>query len=247
MACAAGIAAVIIISILYKSPVLLLAGTLIFFLIHQAFYIYGMFSPGSNFFFKTVKGKEFFNDKKGILFRFDDGPDPVYTPQILDILKSEGIRALFAVTGSGALKYPDIVKRIQAENHIIGNHTFSHPYNILLLSYNRVLEEVSMTNTVIRNITGTVPKYFCPPIGFKNHVIGRVIKKLELLPVMWDIRTLDTQFTAEKIILKITKELKSPAIIMFHDGILPLSRKDREPTLASLKKTIELLKEKQYL
>lgn len=225
----------------------LLIGIILIICFQQAFYIYGMFSSRTNFFINTVKGKEYFNDQPGILLRFDDGPDPVYTPQILDILKSEGIHALFAVMGKRAEQYPEIIKRMHRENHIIANHTYSHPFNILLFGYKRVLEEIARTNTIIQNITGIKPKYYCPTIGHKNPVIAKVIKTLDLIPVMWDIRTLDTKVPAEKIFDRIKRKLKSPSIIMFHDGILPWSRNDRESTVHALKETIRFLKEKGFI
>jgi Predicted xylanase/chitin deacetylase len=214
--------------------------------LHQALYIYGMFSPSSNFFFRSVKGKEFFHDQDGILFRFDDGPHPVYTPQILDILKAEGIQAFFAVTGKNAETYPEIVERMHRENHIIANHTYSHPCDILFLSYHRIKDEITRANAIIQNITGEEPEYFCTPVGFKNPIIGRVIKETGLIPVMWDIRTYDTRAPFEKIMAIIMRKLKSPAIIMFHDAII-LSKNDREQTVLALKESIRILKEKKYL
>jgi hypothetical protein len=175
---------------------LICIGVVIF--VHQLLYVYGMFSSKSNYFFKTIKGKEYFNNKPGILFRFDDGPDPVYTPRILDILKAESVKALFAITGENAKKYPGIVKRIHEENHIIGNHTYSHPYNILLLSYKKIFGEISKTKEIIKEITGEYPVFFSPPMGQKNPIIGKVIRSPNLEPVMWDIRTGDTHFSTKK-------------------------------------------------
>ncbi len=222
----------------------------IIFFFREILYIYGMFSVRSNFFFKTVKGKEFFlhhegPNTSGILFRFDDGPHPVYTPQILDILKSEGIQALFAVTGKSAEMYPEIVQRMHRENHMIANHTYSHPLNILFLGYHRIRKEVTRTSVIIENITGVKPRYFCPPIGHKNQIIGKVIKDLGLIPVMWDIRTWDTRLCYEKIMAQIKKKIKSPAIIVFHDSIIH-SKTDRESTVLAVKETIRFLKEQHY-
>jgi peptidoglycan/xylan/chitin deacetylase (PgdA/CDA1 family) len=222
--------------------------------VHQVLYIYGMFASRSNYFFKTVKGKEFFSQYAGkfscddahtggdVLLRFDDGPDPVYTPIILDILKAESIRAMFAITGENAEKYPHIVKRIHDENHVIGNHTFTHPYNILLVGYKKMFYEVSRTNVIIEEITGSAPVFFCPPIGQKNPIMGRVIRDLDLIPVMWDIRTYDTRRPAAKIAAAVRKNLKPPSIILLHDGILPWTKTDREATAAALKEIIHLIK-----
>jgi len=233
-------------SVFFSHPYLIL-GIIVSGCLQQIHYFYGMFSAGSNFFFKTVKGKEYFNNRNGILFRFDDGPDPIYTPQILDILKAEGIQALFSVTGKNAEMYPEIVARIHRENHIIANHTYSHPFNILFLSYNRIKNELFRTSNIIQSITGARPTFFCSPMGHKNPVIGRAIKDLGLIPVMWDIRTLDTKASLERIILKINEKLKSPAIIMFHDAITPWTKKDREATALALKETIRVCKAKRYI
>jgi peptidoglycan/xylan/chitin deacetylase (PgdA/CDA1 family) len=242
-----GIVISIALAFIFSSYSLLIFGIIFIFCFQQTFYIHGMFSASSNFFFKTVKGREYFDNKKGILFRFDDGPHPVYTIQILDILKSEGISALFAVTGKNAEMYPEIVEIMHREGHIIANHTYSHPYNILLLGYKRVRNEIARTNIIIQNITGEQPKYFCPTIGHKNQVIGKVIKELDLIPLMWDIQTVDTHASLEKIMKIIKKKLKSPAIILFHDAITPWSKNDRESTVLALKETIRILKEQNYL
>ncbi len=230
---------------LYSVYWLILIGVVIF--VHQALYIYGMFSIRSNYFFKTIKGKEFFLHKPGILFRFDDGPDPVYTPQILNILKTESIKALFAITGENAKKYPEIIKRMYRENHIIANHTFSHPFNILLLRPKMIFKEINTTNEIIKNITGKSPVFFCPPLGHKNAIIGKVIKNLNLEPIMWDIRTKDTHVSSKKIIRSTLKKVKPKSIILFHDGIMPLSKKDRESTIKALKYLIKYFKQKRIL
>lgn len=213
---------------------------------HQALYIYGMFSEKSNYFFYTVKGKEFFDNGDdngdGILFRFDDGPDPEYTPRILDILKAHSLKGFFAITGENAEKYPGIVKRIHEENHAIGNHTYSHPYNILLRGYKKIYEEISRTNEVLENITGETPHYFCPPMGQKNPVIGKAIKNLGMEAIMWDIRTYDTRLSTKKIVNIVRKKFKSPSIILFHDAVLPWSKQDRESTIEALKEIIAYLK-----
>jgi len=220
-------------------------------LIHQGLYTYGMFAPRAEYFFKTIQGKEFFNHEKGfekgVLFRFDDGPDPVYTPRILDILKEESICALFAVTGENVAKYPEIVKRMHAENHIIGNHTHSHPYNMLLLGYKKLRYQIQKTNDAIAAVTGVVPEYFCPPIGQKNPVMGKIIKELNLKPIMWDIRTADTHLSTKQIMRIIHRKFTSPSIILFHDAVLPWSKKDRESTVESLILTIRFLKDNNHI
>lgn len=246
------IAAVLLVTVLAAGAVCCfsvywLAGIGLVVLIHQALYIHGMFSHKSDYFFKLMRGRDYFTEGRGVLFRFDDGPDPAYTPRILEILKAESLRAMFAVTGENAEKYPEIVRQIQLDNHVIGNHTYSHPYHFLLLGYKRICEEIRRTNDIIKNITGHEPEFFCPPIGQKNPVIGRAIRSLKLKPIMWDIHTGDTWFSTEKIIRKIEKKITPAAIILFHDGVLPWSKNHRECTVEALQAAIRFLKETERL
>ncbi|NLW48168.1 MAG: polysaccharide deacetylase family protein [Firmicutes bacterium] len=238
-----GVIVILIIALILSSDQILLWGIVPIIFLHQGIHIYGMFSSRSNYFLKTVKGKEFFHNKNGILFRFDDGPDPKYTPQILDILKSQGVHALFAITGVNAERYPQLVARIHRENHIIANHTYTHPLNILFFSYVKLKNEIVRTNQIIEDITGEKPKYFCPPMGFKNPIISKVTKELDLIPVMWDLKSWDTKCSYRKIVAGIMKKIKSPSIILFHDAIMPCSKKERDSTVLALKEIIRVLKQ----
>ena len=100
----------------------------IFYLIATA---YGSFQIRANYFVTSIhKGK-----KKSIALTFDDGPHPENTPRILDILKDKGVKATFFVIGKNAEKYPDLLRRIDAEGHIVGNHSYSH--NQLIASFQK--------------------------------------------------------------------------------------------------------------
>jgi peptidoglycan-N-acetylglucosamine deacetylase len=91
-----------------------------------------------------------------VVLTFDDGPHPQYTDEILDILKREGVKATFFLTGVQSSKYPDIVRRIANEGHEIGNHTFSHP-DLTKLSDSLVRLEITSTQRLIQVLTGKLP------------------------------------------------------------------------------------------
>lgn len=93
---------------------------------------------------------------------FDDGPDPEWTPQILDVLKQYNIKASFFLVGENADKYPSLVRRIFDEGHDLGNHTFTHP-NIGLVSSRRARLEINATQRSIEAITGHSTRLFRPP------------------------------------------------------------------------------------
>lgn len=99
---------------------------------------------------------------KKLVLTFDDGPDPTYTPQILDILKQEGVPATFFIVGSQGETNPALVQRIWNEGHELGNHTFSHP-NLGQTGDTRTLLEISSTQRLIETLTGHTTTLFRPP------------------------------------------------------------------------------------
>ncbi|WP_343695441.1 polysaccharide deacetylase family protein [Flavobacterium sp.] len=105
---------------------------------------------------------KFGNVKKQVILTFDDGPDPVYTPEILDILKKEKVPAVFFVIGIQAENNIPILQRIYKEGHEIGNHTFTHP-NIALVSPERAAKEMETTRLLIEAITGKSTVLFRAP------------------------------------------------------------------------------------
>jgi peptidoglycan/xylan/chitin deacetylase (PgdA/CDA1 family) len=95
---------------------------------------------------------------------FDDGPHPQYTPRVLDLLAANGARASFFLVGERAKQYPELVRRMVAEGHLIGNHSFSHPaFERLPLSAQ--LEEVAQTDRVLAGFDGLAQHPFRPPCG----------------------------------------------------------------------------------
>ena len=97
-----------------------------------------------------------------VAITFDDGPDPVWTPRILDLLKSRGVHAAFFLIGENAQARPDLVRREFAEGHVIGNHTFTHP-DLSRVSPLRFEVELKVTEKLLEWITGRQPKLFRPP------------------------------------------------------------------------------------
>ena len=204
-------------------------------LFHQGVYIYGMLSSRTNLFIKTIKGRDLFRENPGYLLRFDDGPHPDYTPQILELLKKYKQKAIFFLTGHQAEKYPQLVRQIIRENHRIGNHTYSHPYNFVFLSKKTIRLEIEKTNRIIKNITGMTPVYFGPPMGHKVPRLASVLKQLNLTAMMWDINSKDTVLTKNNILKRIQKQSIRNKIILFHDGIYPWTKQTRNDTLLALK------------
>jgi nucleoside-diphosphate-sugar epimerase/peptidoglycan/xylan/chitin deacetylase (PgdA/CDA1 family) len=103
-------------------------------------------------------------DRAQIALTIDDGPDPVYTPRMLDIFRDHGVKATFFVVGGAAEQYPDIVVRMKKEGHDVGSHSYSHPY-FHRLSWAGAVREIKMTRWVLDRILGEKCKLFRPPHG----------------------------------------------------------------------------------
>lgn len=149
-----------------------------------------------------------------IALTFDDGPDPRYTPVLLDGLAERGVKASFFLTGENAEKYPELVERMQEEGHLIGNHTYSH---LQLTGSNReqFRKELIRTNEIIKEITGEEAVYVRPPYGSWDKAFE---EELNMFPVLWSIDPLDwCTDSVSDIVRRVLSEAKENAVILMHD------------------------------
>ena len=153
-------------------------------------------------------------DIKKIALTFDDGPHPYYTEELLDGLKERGVVATFFVTGEHASLHPDVIKRMQEEGHLIGNHTYSH---IQLTKKNRenFKEELVRTNEVLEEITGVEVEYVRPPYGSWDKSFEA---ELNMIPVLWTIDPLDWCSSNVRCITdRVVEKAGENEIILMHD------------------------------
>lgn len=152
--------------------------------------------------------------EKKIALTFDDGPHPYYTEQLLDGLKERGVAATFFVTGEHASLHPDVIRRMQEEGHLIGNHTYSH---IQLTKKNReqFKEELVRTNQIIQEITGQETEFVRPPYGSWDKSLEA---ELNMFPVLWTIDPLDwCSHNAGCVTRRILEKAGENEIILLHD------------------------------
>jgi peptidoglycan-N-acetylglucosamine deacetylase len=121
---------------------------------------------------------------------FDDGPNPAWTPRLLDVLANYGVHATFFLVGSHARAEPALVRRIVAAGHLIGNHSWSHP-NLALTQSSRVAEELIRTSRTLEQIVGRPVRFFRPPFGARRPIVLRTARDLGMTPVLWNAMTSD--------------------------------------------------------
>lgn len=178
-------------------------------------------------------------EDKLVALTFDDGPDPDFTPVVLDILKGRNIKATFFLIGKKLVGNEALVKRIDSEGHIIGNHSFVHQTILTLIPSFLVRRDLNKTTDLIEKIIGKRTDYFRPPFGVTTPAIGWALSIMKMKTIGWNIRTFDTYYKdEEKILQRIKDGLEPGSIILLHD-ILPIYN-----TL--LPKILDLLEERSY-
>lgn len=175
---------------------------------------------------------------------FDDGPNPGWTPRLLDILGGHGVRATFFQLGSRAAAEPALVRRMVAEGHLIGNHSWSHP-NLALTAGRRVREELTRTRETLEQITGAPVRFFRPPFGARRPGVFRAARELGLVPVLWNAMTSDwSEPSADAIAQKLVAKIDSlerrgmAANIVLHDGGHRESAANREASVAAAERLV---------
>lgn len=155
--------------------------------------------------------------KKEIAITFDDGPHPAITPKLIDLLDAHDVKATFFCTGENAAAHPEIVSKIMNNNHVIGNHSYSHSKFFDLLPAKKMQKEISGTNQVIESITGKTPLLFRPPYGVTNPMLRKAIGKTNMVSVGWSLRSFDTVKSSNDVLTKLIGNTKPGDIVLFHD------------------------------
>jgi peptidoglycan/xylan/chitin deacetylase (PgdA/CDA1 family) len=150
-----------------------------------------------------------------VALSFDDGPDPRYTPDVLDTLKRHGVPATFFTIGIHADAYPDLVRRARDEGHQIGNHTWSHP-NLSRVTQPEADSQLSRTHDLLGKVAGRPPTLFRPPYG-KVDAVGLLAAAAHGYHVaLWSetVRAAHARQDATGAV----RDIKNGGIVLMHDG-----------------------------
>ena len=189
----------------------------------------------------TATRKQDDSGEKVVYFSFDDGPGK-YTPDVLQILKDNDIKATFFMIGKNAESRTDYVKQVHSDGHIIGNHTYDH-LDMKKLSYDAQMDELTKTNNIIENaISGINVHYFRPPYGNFNDDTLNVLSKLGMEKVLWTVDPRDwSGIPANEISNAVLSNVKDGSVVLMHDGVANSSE-----TAKALPGIISTLKDRGY-
>jgi peptidoglycan/xylan/chitin deacetylase (PgdA/CDA1 family) len=155
---------------------------------------------------------------------YDDGPNPRWTPELLDLLEKHGVKATFFVVGKYVEQHPELVRRTRAEGHALGNHTYSHT-SILRLAEDRIAAELERCAEAVERAGcafSEVPegKLCRPPYGRKRPAGLRAVRSCGYVPVLWSVTCWDwgKRATADTIERHAAKQTRGGDVILLHDG-----------------------------
>ncbi|UGS23344.1 polysaccharide deacetylase family protein [Flavobacterium channae] len=183
------------------------------------------------------------NSDKKIYLTFDDGPIPEVTEWVLELLKSEGIKATFFCIGDNIRKHPEVYKRILSEGHQTGNHTFNH-LNGWKTKTSNYIDNFKLCETQQLKLETQNSKLFRPPYGKIKTRQSKAIRQLGYKIIMWDVLSYDFDATVspEKCLENVISNTQQGSIIVFHDSI-----KSEKNLRFALPKAIKVLKEKGFV
>jgi peptidoglycan/xylan/chitin deacetylase (PgdA/CDA1 family) len=198
---------------------------------------YGYFVPSCRMYLPVISHGR--GSSGAVALTFDDGPTPIGTGPILDVLARLRVPAAFFVIGENASRYPDLVRRMDAEGHVVCNHTYDHLKLGALRSASFWREQLLRTDDAIEKIIGKRPALFRPPFGHKSPRMRQPLRESGHLTVGWSRRGLDgVPTTPEKIVKRLAPRAAPGDILLLHDGRERWSRRDPAPTIAALQPLI---------
>jgi peptidoglycan-N-acetylglucosamine deacetylase len=175
---------------------------------------------------------------------FDDGPNRTWTPRLLEVLANHQVRATFFLLGERAQAEPDLVKRIAAGGHLIGNHSWDHP-NLARSSVARIRKELIKTRETLEQIIGDKVRFFRPPFGARRPAVFRIAREMGLQPVLWNAMTSDwSEPSAERIAAELKVKIERnrrqgyATNIVLHDGGHRDPNANREPSVTAATKLV---------
>lgn len=191
---------------------------LVIALLIAVFLFYASYSISAGIYLKAICRIP--TTEKIVYLSFDDGPHPVQTPKILDTLNAYQAKACFFCIGENIKGNEQLLRRIDKEGHLIGNHSFSHTSFFPVLSKSKMNEDLAKCDDLLFNVLDKHTKLFRPPFGVTNPRIARVVKERGYRVIGWNIRTFDTQTKdIDKVIRRIDRHLKPGSIILLHDRL----------------------------
>jgi peptidoglycan/xylan/chitin deacetylase (PgdA/CDA1 family) len=174
-----------------------------------------------------------------IALTIDDGPQPEWTPKMLDLLAEHDVKATFSLIGLQVKLFPKLAERIVLAGHQLCNHTMHHPLEIAEMSRRKVDDEITEALVRIGEATGVAPRFFRSPGGAWSPAVYHSAARHGMVPIDWDVDPRDWARPGTRHIKKTMLKAKGGDILLCHDG-----GGDRSETIKALRTVIPELKKR---
>ncbi|MFB7527896.1 polysaccharide deacetylase family protein [Streptomyces sp. NPDC056178] len=180
---------------------------------------------------------------RGVNITIDDGPDPVWTPQVLQLLKDNGVKATFCMVGTQAQMYPDLVKAVVAAGHRLCNHTVSHDTTMDTKSEVYQSQQILDAERMITKASGGVrPQYYRAPGGAFTPYSRQLAASRGMRPLGWNVDSRDFERPGtDAMVATVKSEISNGPTVLFHDA-----GGDRSQTVAALREVLPWLRQQGY-
>ncbi|QIQ03635.1 polysaccharide deacetylase family protein [Streptomyces liangshanensis] len=181
---------------------------------------------------------------RGVNITIDDGPDPTWTPQVLRLLKDEGVKATFCMVGTQARAYPDLVKDVVADGHRLCNHTVSHDTTMDTKSEAYQSQQILDAERMITEASGGVrPQYYRAPGGAFTPYSRQLAASRGMRPLGWNVDSKDFERPGvDTMVATVKTEIPEGPTVLFHDA-----GGDRSQTVAALREVLPWLRQQGYV
>lgn len=165
-------------------------------------------------------------DKKEIAITFDDGPDKSVTPALLEVLNKHKVKASFFCIGRKIEGNEVVLKKIDSEGHVIGNHSYSHSNFFDFFTTQKMKREFEQSDKLVFDAIGKQMNFYRPPYGITTPAMKKAVKEKQYETIGWSVRSMDSmQKNEQKLMNKLMAQLSPGAVFLFHDtwaGVVPL-------------------------
>jgi peptidoglycan-N-acetylglucosamine deacetylase len=182
-----------------------------------------------------------------IALTFDDGPNPPYTEQILEVLRSHDAVATFFDEGQAAVSHPDVVKRELALGMVVGSHSYLHSTDLPSMSRADFGRDLRQAEAALTPVLGYAPGLYRAPYGHTSDNMLAELRAAGYTSIGWDLDSTDwSDASADQVVRGVLDNAHPGAIVLMHDGGLGGGNPDRSTTLAALPRIIDGLREQGY-
>jgi peptidoglycan/xylan/chitin deacetylase (PgdA/CDA1 family) len=184
--------------------------------------------------------------RREVALTIDDGPDPLVTPRVLDLLDAAGAKASFFCIGRYAERHPALCQEIVARGHSVENHGDSHSWIFALFGMGRMRADISAAQEKLAKISGRPPQFFRPTAGLRNPLLDPVLSRLGLKLATWTRRPYDTSEGDPQVVYdRLVANLAAGDILLLHDGHAALTPVGEPVILAVLPRLLKLFAERR--